>query len=95
LHESSCAEIRGLVNIKEILDETNKIKIELEEKILSYLEACLVNASKEEYNKESDEKKTNMEIRCFLHCIRGLIFLNAEKLVEERFTRAVIGPLLK
>jgi hypothetical protein len=83
------------VNIKEILDETNKIKIELEEKILSYLEACLVNASKEEYNKESDEKKTNMEIRCFLHCIRGLIFLNAEKLVEERFTRAVIGPLLK
>ncbi len=99
------AELGVLINLKDLQDEASSLKKALEEKMTSHIEMSFMNAYKTHRSDEPSSSEPSVqrsglrlfstEMRCFLHCVRGLKLLKAERRVEQVFVRAVTEPFMK
>lgn len=90
-----------MIPAKEFAEEVMRLKNTLEDKMTAHLEMSFADFSKAPpsfyvpFAEEPQITPLPMDLRCLLHCVRGLMFLNSERLVERAFVRAVIEPFIK
>lgn len=86
--------------IKSLSDSVHKTFDNLMHKIQSHLEHYFSKASTTTTNTSSGSTdqtsvETEIELRCFAHCLRALIYINQGHIAEECLARTVLEPYLK